>query len=358
MKPRTRNIIEVGTDQPVAPIHEMSDTANRPRGKTLPDSPSTTPSYVGRFAPSPTGPLHFGSLIAALASYLDARHHRGKWLVRIEDLDTTRCKPQWTTSILHTLEELGFEWDGDIVMQSARTGYYQSTLERLHEEQLLYTCTCSRKEIGDSVTLGIEGPVYPGTCRFKQHAAVAGALSGALRVLTDDAAIEFDDRVQGRMAQRIESQIGDFIVLRKDGLFAYQLAVVVDDALQGVNQVVRGADLLDSTARQIYLQRQLGFSTPAYLHVPLAVNEQGQKLSKQTLAAAVSASDAASNLIAALQFLGQDTTDAAQADSRVGILNAAVQNWRSDAIARVRALPFNLPISFATLRCARAHPDA
>ena len=182
----------------------------------MPLQPSTTPSYVGRFAPSPTGPLHFGSLIAALASYLDARHHGGKWLVRIEDLDTARCKPQWTTSILHTLEALGFEWDGDIVMQSARTVHYQSALEQLRAKQLLYTCTCSRKEIGDSATFGIEGPVYPGTCRFKQHTVGAGAL----RVLTDDAAIEFDDRAQGRIRQRIESQIGDFIVLRKDGLFA------------------------------------------------------------------------------------------------------------------------------------------
>ncbi len=314
----------------------MSNTANRPRGKNLPILPSTAPSYVGRFAPSPTGPLHFGSLIAALASYLDARHHGGKWLVRIEDVDTTRCKPQWATSILHTLEALGFEWDGEIVLQSTRTAHYQSALERLCDKQLLYTCTCSRKEISDSATLGIEGPVYPGACRFKQHAVGAGAL----RVLTDDAAIEFADRVQGRMTQRIESQIGDFIVLRKDGLFAYQLAVVVDDALQGVNQVVRGADLLDSTARQIHLQRQLGFSTPAYLHVPVAINEQGQKLSKQTLAAAISTADTASNLIAALQFLGQDTTDAAQADSSASILKAAVQNWRSDAIAHARTLSF------------------
>ena len=140
----------------------------------MPYLPTTASSYVGRFAPSPTGPLHFGSLIAALASYLDARHHGGKWLVRIEDLDTTRCKPQWTSSILHTLEALGFEWDGEIVTQSARTAHYQSALARLREKQLLYTCTCSRKEISDSATLGIEGPVYPGTCRLKQHAGVAG----------------------------------------------------------------------------------------------------------------------------------------------------------------------------------------
>ena len=300
----------------------------------MPGLPSIAPSYVGRFAPSPTGPLHFGSLIAALASYLDARHHGGKWLVRIEDLDTTRCKPQWATSILDTLEALGFEWDGEIVMQSARTAHYQSALERLRDKQLLYTCTCSRKEVSDSATLGIEGPVYPGTCRQQQH----GGVAGALRVLTDDAAVEFDDHVQGRMTQRVESQIGDFIVLRKDGLFAYQLAVVVDDALQGVTHVVRGADLLDSTARQIHLQRHLGFASPAYLHVPIAVNEQGQKLSKQTLAAAISPTNATAHLIAALQFLGQDTTDAAQADSSADMLKAAVQNWRSNAIAHARTL--------------------
>ncbi len=290
--------------------------------------------YVGRFAPSPTGPLHFGSLIAAVASCLDAKCHGGKWLVRIEDVDQTRCKPEWALNILRTLESLGFEWDGEIVTQSTHIDHYDAALEQLQSRQLLYACICSRKEIGDSAVRGIEGPVYPGTCRNQHHAAQGAAL----RVITNNDPVEFEDRAQGRLSQRIESEIGDFILRRKDGLHAYQLAVVVDDALQAVTHVVRGADLLDSTARQIYLQRLLGYPTPAYLHFPVAVNELGQKLSKQTLAAGVNAQSARHALLAALRFLGQDSSDASRAGTNRELISAAALNWKPDLIPERRAI--------------------
>jgi len=290
--------------------------------------------YIGRFAPSPTGPLHFGSLIAAVASYLDAKCHGGKWLVRIEDVDQTRCKPEWASNLLRTLESLGFEWDGEIVTQSTRIARYDAALEQLQSRQLLYACTCSRREIGDSAVRGIEGPVYPGTCRNRHHAAQGAAL----RIITNNDAVEFEDRAQGRLSQRIESEIGDFILRRKDGLHAYQLAVAVDDALQGVTQVVRGADLLDSTARQIYLQRLLGYPTPGYLHFPVAVNELGQKLSKQTLAAGVNAQGARHALLTALLFLGQDPSEATWAGTNRKLISAAIRNWKADLIPKRRAI--------------------
>jgi glutamyl-Q tRNA(Asp) synthetase len=289
------------------------------------DSDST---YVGRFAPSPTGPLHFGSLIAAVASYLDARNCGGKWLVRIEDIDRTRCKAEWSTHILRTLEAFGFEWDGAPVMQSQRDAHYRDALGKLRARDLLYACTCSRKEISDSATQGIEGPVYLGTCRGRQLSE-SGA---ALRVRTDDEPVAFVDRVQGDFTQRIESEIGDFILLRKDGLFAYQLAVVVDDALQGITDVVRGADLLLSTPRQIYLQTLLGYPLPRYLHVPVAVSERGEKLSKQTLAPGITPTNARDVLLRALGFLGQDTESCRDADGGGEFLAAAARSWRPEAI--------------------------
>jgi glutamyl-Q tRNA(Asp) synthetase len=278
--------------------------------------------------------LHFGSLIAAVASYLDAKCHGGKWLLRIEDVDQTRCKPEWASNILSTLESLGFEWDGEIVTQSTRIDHYAAALEQLQSRQLLYACICTRKEIGDSSVRGIEGPVYPGTCRNQHHAAQ----DAALRVITNNDPVEFVDHAQGRLSQHIESAVGDFILRRKDGLHAYQLAVVVDDALQAVTHVVRGADLLDSTARQICLQRLLGYPTPAYLHIPVAVNELGQKLSKQTLAAGVNTQGARHALLAALQFLGQDPSEATWAGTNRKLISAAIRNWKADLIPKRRAI--------------------
>jgi glutamyl-Q tRNA(Asp) synthetase len=290
----------------------------------------TSTKYIGRFAPSPTGPLHFGSLVAAVASYLDARAHGGTWRVRIEDVDTTRCKAPFADEILRTLAAFGFAWDGEVSFQSRRIARYQAALDQLSARKLTYACSCSRKEIADSTLAGIDGPVYPGTCRHKALAADGNAI----RVLTTPAEIRFVDRVQGECRQALETEIGDFVLRRRDGLFAYQLAVVVDDADQGVNRVVRGADLLDSTARQIHLQQLLNLSTPEYLHFPVVTNAAGQKLSKQTLAPAISAAEACKLLRAALVHLGQSLPPDTGHSTPSALLAVAARHWNAAVIPR------------------------
>ncbi len=280
-----------------------------------------TAPYVGRFAPSPTGPLHFGSLVAALAGWLDARTAGGRWLLRIEDVDTTRTVPGAADGIVRTLEGLGLGWDGEIMRQSQRTQRYQEVLEQLRGAHHTYACKCSRKEVADSGTPGIEGAIYPGTCR---ELGLAFGADIPERFRTQANVIEFNDRVQGRIGHSVEQDIGDFILRRRDGLHAYQLAVVVDDADQAITDVVRGADLLWSTPRQIALQRALGFSTPRYLHVPVAVNACGEKLSKQTLARPIAVDSAAKWIAAALEFLGQAPVDPAQP---VQMLDQALAAW-------------------------------
>ena len=288
--------------------------------------------HVGRFAPSPTGPLHFGSLVAAVASYLDARAQGGTWRVRIEDVDTTRCNTQFADEILATLSAFGFTWDGEVLVQSQRTLRYQTALDRLADRNLTYACACSRKEIADSAVSGIDGPVYPGTCRCK-GLAVDG---NAIRLRTTATEICFVDRVKGLCCQALGSVVGDFVLKRRDGLFAYQLAVVADDAEQGVNHVVRGADLLDSTARQIYLQEFLGLPRPTYLHFPVVTNSAGQKLSKQTMAAALGASEACRFLREALFHLGQRPPDAGDLTPSA-VLDSAARHWDVAAIPKQRA---------------------
>ena len=287
--------------------------------------------YVGRFAPSPTGPLHFGSLVAAVASWLDARAAGGRWHLRIEDVDAPRTVPGAEDGILRTLEALGLAWDGPVVRQRDRTARYEEALARLRALGLAYRCRCSRREIADSGLHGIDGIVYPGTCR---GAHVPDGVPAAVRFNVPDATIAFDDRVQGRVSQRLAADVGDFVVLRRDGLFAYQLAVVVDDADLGVTDVVRGADLLDSTPRQIALQRALGVPTPHYLHVPVAARG-GEKLSKQTLASPVEAADGPAALRRALAFLGQDAPEGGHAAE---ILARAARAWDPSRIpaGRVR----------------------
>jgi len=228
-------------------------------------SPSVAPGYRGRFAPSPTGTLHFGSLVAAMGSYLDARAQGGEWLVRMEDLDQTRTLPGAADAILRTLDALGFEWDGAVAYQSRRTQAYAQALERLRQAGLVYPCGCSRKQIQRSARLGPEGPIYPGNCR---RGLAAGVAARSLRLRVPDQTCAFEDRIQGRIEQNLARQVGDFVVQRADGFHAYQLAVVVDDGWQGINRVVRGADLLLSTPRQIYLQRLLGLDRPDYAHLP------------------------------------------------------------------------------------------
>lgn len=279
--------------------------------------------YVGRFAPSPTGPLHFGSLVAALASWLDARAAGGRWLVRIEDLDTPRAQPGAADDVLRTLERLGLTWDGPVVHQSRRSALYHQALQRLEKET--YWCGCSRREIADS-SLGLASDgaqIYPGTCR---DGIAPGKTPRALRIRTSGD-VEYRDRRQGTQNQRLERDVGDFVLVRADGQFAYQLAVVVDDAEQGVTDVVRGADLLDSTPRQIILQRLLGHPTPRYLHVPAAVNAAGEKLSKQTGAPPILPGPDA--LRRALSFLGQRETED---------LQEAVRSWDPALIPARRVL--------------------
>jgi glutamyl-Q tRNA(Asp) synthetase len=234
---------------------------------------------TGRFAPSPTGPLHLGSLVASVASWLYARREGGRWLVRIEDIDTPRAVPGSAEEILKALERYGMEWDGEVVWQSRRTALYEQALRELRERDLVYDCACSRADLqrAASAPLGAE-PVYPGTCR---NGLPAGKAARAIRFRVPDAVIAFNDRIAGPVEEHVGQRTGDFVVRRADGLFAYQLAVVVDDEAQGVTQVVRGADLLFSTPRQIALQRALGYRTPSYAHVPLVVTADGTKLGKR-----------------------------------------------------------------------------
>lgn len=280
--------------------------------------------YVGRFAPSPTGPLHFGSLVAALASWLDARAARGRWLVRIEELDAPREQPGAADEILRALERLGLGWDGPVAYQSQRTALYREALEKLKKHT--YWCGCTRREIADSsLGLAADGAqIYPGTCR---GGLPPGKAPRALRIRASGN-VEFEDRLQGKQSQLLERDVGDFVLYRANGQFAYQLAVVVDDAEQGISEVVRGADLLDSTARQIHLQQLLGYSRPRYLHVPAAVNAAGEKLSKQTGAAPIDVTRSEDELRRALAFLGQAET---------GDLAQAVRNWNPALIPVRRA---------------------
>jgi glutamyl-Q tRNA(Asp) synthetase len=299
-------------------------------------------NYRGRFAPSPTGPLHFGSLVAAVGSYLDAKHHRGTWLVRMEDLDTPRCLYGSAEYILRILGAFGLFSDEPVLYQSQRTTAYDEALMQLQASGAVYPCCCTRKEIADSALHGIEGLVYPGSCR---NGVPAGREAKAWRTRTNvekqslAGVITLNDALQGHITQNLESEIGDFVVKRADGLFAYQLAVVVDDAYQNITHVVRGADLLASTPRQIHLQRLLGLLTPAYMHLPVAVNDSGEKLSKQTRAPPVEASHAVATLISVLNFLRQQPP-AELVDGDVNtVLEWGIQNWDTSKIRGVKTTP-------------------
>jgi len=305
---------------------------------------TSSTNYRGRFAPSPTGPLHFGSLVAAIGSYLDAKHHQGRWLVRMEDLDTPRTVEGSADTILRTLEAFGLQWDEMVLYQSQRIAAYEEALQKLHAIGAVYPCACTRKEIADSALHGIEGPIYPGTCR---DGVPAGREGRAWRVRTDinpsplagEGVAQFNDTLQGLIAQHLENEIGDFVVKRADGLFAYQLAVVVDDAFQDITHVVRGADLLSSAPRQIYLQHLLGLPTPAYMHLPVAVNAQGEKLSKQTLAAPVDVRDVSNTLWRALKFLRQETPAELASCKAEEILDWAIAHWDKDKLKEVLQIP-------------------
>jgi len=283
-----------------------------------------TPAYIGRFAPTPSGYLHFGSLVAALASYLDARAVNGRWLLRMEDLDPPREVAGAQAAILKALESYGFEWDGELVRQSERHEQYATLVERLLSQGLAYACTCSRKQLE-----GSHG-IYPGTCRNAGH----GFADSAIRLRVPELTYHFIDRVQGDYRQHLGREVGDFVIRRRDGLFAYQLAVVLDDAWQGVTDIVRGADLLDSTPRQLYLQELLGFSQPRYLHVPLITQPDGHKLGKSYRSPPLPADQATPLLIRALRALGQTLPDGANYGHPAELLRWASQHWDATRIPR------------------------
>ncbi len=289
----------------------------------------------GRFAPTPSGPLHFGSLVAALGSYCQARHHRRDWLLRIEDVDTPRVVAGAADSILRDLEAFGFEWDGPVVYQSQRFELYREHLERLVADNAVYACACSRRQLREQgVASGPLGQIYPGNCRRRALPLDAGSIR--LDVATAGR-VGFVDRVYGDFDLDLPRDVGDFVLRRADGIYAYHLAVVVDDALQAIDEVVRGADLLENTCLHLYLQQRLGFAAPAYLHLPLVSTVDGQKLSKQTGAEGLRVEQASSLLCAALRHLGQQTpAELAGAPAR-DILERAVATWNPRAIPAIRA---------------------
>lgn len=293
-----------------------------------PGSFSRIIGYCGRFAPSPSGPLHFGSLVAALGSFLDARAHRGRWLLRIEDLDPPRVVTGAADTIRWQLEGLGLVWDEEIVYQSERRAAYDEAFDLLRQNGALYRCDCSRKQLLERARLGPEGPIYPGTCRLRD----VDGQQAAWRLRTPDHPIICRDRLLGEHAIDVRSRLGDFIIRRNDGIYAYQLAVVVDDARQGVTDIVRGVDLWWSTPRQIWLQALLRLPHPRYLHLPLVKNAAGEKLSKQTLAPAIEPQQAVPLLLDALVFLGQRPPDALRRGRRTDVLQWAVEHWRPDSI--------------------------
>ncbi|MGF6458715.1 tRNA glutamyl-Q(34) synthetase GluQRS [Pseudomonas frederiksbergensis] len=290
---------------------------------------TTSPLYIGRFAPTPSGHLHFGSLVAALASYLDARSVGGRWLVRMEDLDPPREEPGAQAAILKALESYGFEWDGDMVRQSERHAAYDDVINRLFNQGLAYACTCSRKQLEP-----YHG-IYPGFCRNAGH----GTENAAIRLRVPELEYHFIDRVQGEFRQHLGREVGDFVIRRRDGLYAYQLAVVLDDAWQGITDIVRGADLLDSTPRQLYLQELLGLPQPRYLHIPLITQPDGHKLGKSYRSPPLTEDQATPLLLRALRALGhKPATELNDATPRQ-VLNWGITHWDASLIPRTLTLP-------------------
>jgi glutamyl-Q tRNA(Asp) synthetase len=288
-------------------------------------------AYIGRFAPSPTGSLHLGSLFTALASYLHARHHQGKWLLRIDDLDTPRNKDDSVADILNTLEAFGLHWDGSVYYQSQHLEDYATFLAKLAQDQLTYRCICSRKTLADSSddSPNSKYSVYPGICRDK---SISSDTPHAIRIKLGDCTLSFNDELQGTISHNLAKQHGDFILKRKDGIIAYQFAVVVDDNLQKINHVVRGCDLLEETPKQIYLQQLLGLPTPAYMHVPVVVDQHGYKLSKQTLATAVDTKTPNKTLFGLLVLLKQNPPDGLCGVAVNELLDWAITNWQPDVL--------------------------
>lgn len=288
--------------------------------------------YKGRFAPSPTGPLHLGSLYTALASFLQARSKQGQWLVRIDDLDTPRNVKGATADILNTLEAFGLYWDGDVFYQSKHLENYQFFINQLIKQQQVYPCTCSRKTLAEFQS---ESSIYPNFCRNKTAIPTEPY---ALRLKTESVNISFDDFLQGRVSHNIAEKDGDFIIKRKDEIIAYQFAVVIDDTLQEITEVVRGFDLLDCTPPQIYLHQLLNLKPPAYLHVPIITNQYGQKLSKQSFAQAVNSENPVKTLFYLLTLLKQQPPFELQRASISELLKWAIENWQPQQLKNSHTL--------------------
>jgi len=303
-----------------------------------PEPPRQTPPYRGRFAPSPTGPLHFGSLVAAVASYLEAKTSNGSWLVRMEDIDPPREVPGAADNILRALERHGLYWDESVVFQSQRHEAYQAAVDDLRQRRLIYPCSCSRKDILRQLA-DSELSVYPGTCR---NGLVKPSSQHAIRVLTVSEEYGFEDQILGYFGHNVGEVVGDFVLQRADGWFAYQLAVVIDDAEQGITDVVRGSDLLDNTPRQIYLQQLFSVAQPNYAHLPIAANKSGEKLSKQTMAQPVDDTTPTANLLNTLSFLGQNPPAELATDSLNDVWRWALEHWDLDKIPRVDKIMLDL----------------
>ncbi len=289
---------------------------------------------MGRFAPSPTGPLHFGSLLAAVASYLEARRNNGRWLVRIEDIDPPREQPGASDMIVAALEKYGLESDEPLTFQSTSDPQHRQFLQQLLADGIAYECGCSRRDLAE-VARGPLGSIYPGYCRDG-----TSAVETAVRIRTNNTPIEFADGLQGPLSQRLESESGDFIILRRDGLIAYHLAVAVDDHLQGVTEIVRGIDLMDSTPRQIWMQQCLGLRTPDYQHIPVAVHTDGAKLSKLTGAEGIPMHDVEPTLVAALRALGQSPPENLVGAPLADIWAWAKEHWRIDVLRGQTAVAY------------------
>lgn len=295
------------------------------------DKDISTPSeipYVGRFAPAPTGPLHFGSMLAAFTSYLDAKHHNGEWRLRIDNLDAHRCRPEFNDLILFTLDKFGLHWDGEVVYQQQRTDAYTDAMNELAKQDMHYPCYCSRQQLPSNAP-------YPGTCLnlpFDTKSA------HSIRVKVSEQTIRFNDHLQGDYQQNLQQFVGDFHIKRRDGIYSYHLATVVDDEYQNITYVVRGYDLLDSTPRQIYLQNLLSIKSPEYSHFPVAVNSMGNKFSKQNHAPDISQLNAKSVLAKCLEFLGQSYPNELDDMSVQELIQSATKHWNPEKIKKTESI--------------------
>jgi glutamyl-Q tRNA(Asp) synthetase len=294
--------------------------------------------YRGRFAPSPSGSLHFGSLLAATASYLDAKAHQGSWLLRIEDLDLPRVRRGAVSAILNILECYGFAWDENILYQSQRFSVYQESVDELLTTEKAYWCSCSRKLLQQTAQLGSAGLIYPRHCQQGLYQTASPLRT--VRLHCNNSAIQFKDRLYGRQQQCIASEVGDFVIRRSDAVYSYQLAVVIDDNYQGISDVIRGYDLLNNTARQIYLQQLLNYATPRYLHIPIAVDKNGNKLSKRNLAKALECQDALGNIYQALCFLGQNPPRKSDFSTLADLWKWAIMHWNIANLPTQGTLPY------------------